>query len=477
MSKNKTIHTDICIIGGGSAGLSAAAGAIQMGAKVVLIEHHKMGGDCLNYGCIPSKSLITVAQKANTVKNLEKYGLKADLAAVDYKKVRAYIHRVIKKIEPHDSVERFEKLGVKVIKSPAHFIGPREIKAGDTKIKAKFIAIATGSHPVTPPIPGIDKVPYLTNETIFNLDAQPTRLIVIGGGPIGCEMAQAHAMLGTPVTLISHSPILSKDDPDLTTIVRKSLKNTEIDLVEKAEIEKIDNHKGDIKVTYKIKGKIHEFTGSHLLIAAGRQANVQSLELDKAGIEYTDRGIKVNDRLQTSNKRVYALGDVTGGYQFTHVAGYHAGIFIRNTLFRLPAKADHHAVPWCTYTYPELAHVGLNEHQARDKYGNSVKALSWPFTENDRAQAMGDTTGLMKVITKKNGTILGCSIAAPHAGEILHPWIIAIQNKQRLGPILKAIAPYPTLSEASKRIAGSFYTDTLFSGRTKKIVRFLLKFA
>jgi len=477
MVKNKTIQTDICIIGGGSAGLSVAAGASQMGAKVVLIEHNKMGGDCLNYGCVPSKSLITVAQKAHTVNTLEKYGLKADLERVDYVKIKAYIQHVIKQIEPNDSVERFEGLGVKVIQAKAHFTGPQEIQAGDTKIQAKFIAVATGSHAVTPTIPGIDKVPYLTNETIFDLDEQPQRLIIIGGGPIGCEMAQAHAMLGTPVTLISGSPILAKDDSDLTGIIRKSLKSCDVNLIEKAKIEKVTEKSGKITVHYKVSGKLQKIEGSHLLVAAGRQANVHGLELEKANIDYTDRGIKVNDRLQTSNKRVYALGDVAGGYQFTHVAGYHAGIFIRNTLFRIPAKAHHHAVPWCTYTYPELAHVGLNEEQAQKEYGNNIKVLKWSFKENDRAQAMAETDGLMKVITKKNGMVLGCSIAAPHAGEILHPWIIAVQHKQKLGPILNTIAPYPTLSEASKRLAGSFYTDTLFSSRTKKIVRFLLRFA
>jgi pyruvate/2-oxoglutarate dehydrogenase complex dihydrolipoamide dehydrogenase (E3) component len=473
----KTIHTDICVIGGGSAGLSVAAGAVQMGAKVVLIENNKMGGDCLNYGCVPSKSLITVAQKAYNVSTIEKYGLHASLERVDYKKVKAYIQQVIKQIEPHDSVERFKKLGVTVIQSNAHFHGPQEVQAGNTLIKAKFIAIATGSRPIAPPIPGLDKTPYLTNETVFDLDEQPRRLLIIGGGPIGCEMAQAHAMLGTPVTLLSNSPILPKDDPDLVKVVHKSLKNCDVNLIENIEIEKVEGKKGSITVTYNTKGKQHHLEGSHLLVAAGRQANVHGLELEKAKIEYTDKGIKINKRLQTTNKRVYALGDVAGGYQFTHVAGYHAGLFIKNTLFRIPAKADHHAVPWCTYTYPEMAHVGLNETQAQESYGNNIKILKWSFQENDRAQAMKETEGLIKVITKKNGTVLGCSIVAPHAGEIIHPWIIAVQNKQKLGPIVNTIAPYPTLSEASKRIAGSFYTDTLFSERTKKIVRFLLRFA
>jgi pyruvate/2-oxoglutarate dehydrogenase complex dihydrolipoamide dehydrogenase (E3) component len=326
---------------------------------------------------------------------------------------------------------------------------------------------------MVPPIPGLDQVAYLTNETVFDLKQQPDHLIVIGGGPIGMELAQAHRRLGARVTVLEIFRALSKDDPELTAVVLDQLRRDGVEILDGIKILSIapDGAQG-AKVTIEADGATRVVEGSHLLVAAGRAPNVTDLNLEAAGIEYSNKGVTVDARLRTTNKRVYAIGDATGGYQFTHMAGYDAGIVIRNALFRLPAKVDHRAVPWVTFTDPELAHVGMTEESARAAHGE-IRVLRWSFGENDRAQAERATNGLIKVVTTKKGRILGASIVGAHAGELLLPWIIAVQHKQKIGVMASIIAPYPTLSEVSKRLAGSFYTEALFSERTRRIVRFL----
>lgn len=469
------IDADICVIGAGSAGLSVAAGASQMGARVVLVEKGEMGGDCLNYGCVPSKALLAAGHAAHAGAVAPKYGVSLGSASYDPVAVHDHVKGVIAAIAPMDSVERFEGFGVTVIKAAARFSGPQEVMAGDTRITASRFVIATGSSPVAPPIEGLSETPYFTNETLFDNKDRIDHLLIIGGGPIGLEMAQAHRQLGIAVTVIDLGPILPKDDPDAVEVVRKSVLEDGVVLHEKVKVVRTDKTAQGVSVTIETKGAEKTITGSHLLVAAGRAANVKGLDLEKAGVDY-DRAIKVDKRLRTSNRKIFAMGDVAGSYQFTHVAGYHAGVVIRNILFRLPAKVDYRAVPWVTYTDPELAHVGMTLDEAKQEQGDNLRILHWGFDENDRAQSERSTEGFVKVLTTRKGHILGATIVGKNAGELIHPWIIAIQNKLKIGAMATYIAPYPTLGEVNKRAAGSFYTEKLFSERTRRIVRFLLRF-
>jgi pyruvate/2-oxoglutarate dehydrogenase complex dihydrolipoamide dehydrogenase (E3) component len=468
------LKVDIAVIGGGSGGLSVAAGAAQMGAKVVLVERHKMGGDCLNYGCVPSKALIAAASAAQTVRTSGKFGVNGHEPAIDFAKVNAHVHGVIAAIAPHDSVERFEGLGVQVIQAAGRFAGPKTLLAGDYEIEARRFVISTGSRAFVPPIPGLETVPYLTNETVFNLTEAPAHLIVIGGGPIGIEMAQAHRRLGCKVTVLEASSILPKDDADAVAVVRARLLAEGLGIIEHAKIQSVGQDGNQIAVTAEIGGQPARIVGTHLLVAAGRRANVHGLGLDEAGIAHSVRGIVVDDRLRTSNKRVFAIGDAAGGLQFTHVAGYHAGIVIRNALFNLPAKSDTSATPWVTYTDPELAHVGLTLAQALER-DPAAKAVTWQFKENDRAQAERATDGFIKVVAGKGGVVLGATIVGKHAGELILPWVLAASKKFKIGEMTSVIAPYPTLSEVSKRVAGSWFTPQLFAKRTRQVVRLMQK--
>ncbi len=470
------LDTDICVIGAGSGGLTVAAGASQMGARAVLIEKGKMGGDCLNYGCVPSKALLAAGHAAAAVPAGARYGVNGSAPQVDFNKVHDHVHGVIAAIAPNDSVERFEGLGVEVVQAAARFTGPRELEAGGRRIRAKWFVVATGSSAAVPPIPGLDEVPFLTNETIFERTAAPEHLVIIGGGPIGCEMAQAHRQLGARVTILEMFCLFANDDPEAADVVRQRLRRDGIDILEGVKVVRVAKAGNGIAVTIEEDGKQRDIAGSDLLVAAGRRANVDGLGLEAAGIAFTPKGIEVDDRLRSTNKRVFAIGDVAGRYQFTHVAGYHAGIVIRNILFRLPAKVDDSAIPWVTYTDPELAHVGLSEAKAREN-GTEIRVLRWPFAENDRAQAERRTDGFIKVIASPRGKILGATVVGGHAGELLLPWVLAMGQGIKIGAIAGAIAPYPSLSEVSKRAAGSFFTPKLFSPRTRKIVRFLMRFA
>jgi len=467
--------TDICVIGAGSGGLSVAAAAVQMGARVTLIESGKMGGDCLNYGCVPSKSLLAAAKRADALGHLEQFGISNVTPSVSYAGVHQHVKSVIAAIAPNDSVERFEKLGVKVLRGVATFQSKKTIQVNDERVTAKYFVIATGSSPVAPPIPGLDRIDYLTNETIFDLIEQPKKLIVIGGGPIGCELSQAHRRLGTPVVILEAFNILPKDDQELTDIVRHQLIADGIELHEQIRVVTVEKAQQGVRVVIEKNGSAQVIEGSHLLIAAGRRPNLQALDLAAAGVAFEKTGVKVDARLRTSNKRVYAIGDAAGGFQFTHAANYHAGIVIRNMLFHLPAKVNYSALPWVTYTSPTLAHVGINQQQAEEK-NIKHRILSFDYAENDRAQAEHQTQGKIKVVVSNKGVVLGASIVGANADELITPWVLAINNKLKISAMASIIVPYPTLSEISKRAAGSYYVESLFSPRMKKIVRFLLKF-
>ena len=467
------ISTDICVIGGGSGGLTLAAGASQLGAAVVLIEGGRMGGDCLNYGCIPSKSLIAAANAAYTIRSAGRLGIEAGEPNIDFRRVHDHVQSVIGAIAPNDSVERFEGLGVKVIEAQGRFVGATTVQAGDIIVKAKRIVVSTGSYADVPPIPGLDTVPYLTTETIFGRTEEPSKLVIIGGGNTGIELAQAHRRLGCEVTILDIAKTLNNDDPELTEVVRTQMRKEGVVIREEIEILNVERDGEGVAVNIRDNATEERVTGTDLLVATGRLPRLADLDLEAAGIEYTRRGIKVDERLRTSNKKVFAIGDAAGSFQFTHVAGYQAGIVIRNALFRLPAKVDYSAVSWVTYTDPELAHVGASEKQAREKYGD-IRVLRHAFNENDRAQVECIADGFAKIITTAKGAIVGASIVGPSAGELIQPWILAIQNKTKIGAVARLIIPYPTLGEVNKRVAGSFYTTRLFSEKTKKIVRFLL---
>lgn len=480
-TNSDVIKTDICVIGAGSGGLSVAAGASQMGASVVLIERGEMGGDCLNYGCVPSKSLLVAGRTAAAVRHGARFGVNGHEPAIDFGKVHDHVHGVIGSIAPHDSQERFEGFGIKVIREEGRFTGPREVQAGDARIQAKWFVVSTGSSPAAPPIPGLDEVEYLTNENIFERRTAPDHLLIIGGGPIGIEMAQAHRRLGCEVTVFELFSIMPHDDPEAVDVVRQRLLAEGVKILEGVQTKLVARDGNGVAITIERPedqgGKEETIKGSDLLVAAGRSPNLGSLDLEKAGVEFDKRGVKVDGGLRSTNKKVFAIGDVAGGFQFTHMAGYHAGVVIRQMLFRMFwARTDYSAVPWVTYTDPELAHVGKSEKQAKED-GHSINILRHPFAENDRAQAERETDGFIKVIVDTKGKILGATIVGPHAGELLLPWVMAVQEGMKIGKMAGIIAPYPTLSEVSKRAAGSFYTPKLFSDKTRGVVRFLMKFA
>ena len=324
-------------------------------------------------------------------------------------------------------------------------------------ITARRIVIATGSSPFVPPIPGLSDVPYYTNETIFDLRARPDHLLIIGGGPIGMEMAQAHRRLGSKVTVIEGQQVFAKDDPELAAILVQKLRDEGIEIVEGALAQSVSGTGGDVTVST----SGGEFHGTHLLMAVGRKVNIQRLHLEAAGIAFDRSGIKVDAGLRSSNRRVYAIGDVAGGLQFTHVAGYHAGVVIRSMLFGLPAKAKSDHIPWATYTDPELAQVGLTEAQAREKYGARLEVARFDFGGSDRAIATGKTTGLIKVMVVK-GRPVGASIVGAGAGELIGIWAMAVANNLKMSAIAAMVLPYPTMGEINKRVAGAYFSPKLF---------------
>ncbi len=463
------IKTDICIIGAGSGGLSIAAGASQMGAKVVLLEGHLMGGDCLNFGCVPSKALIAAGKQAYAMGNTGDLGVKAVNPDIDYAAAKDHVRKVIDTIAPVDSQERFEGFGVQVIREFGRFISETEVQAGEHVIEARRFVIATGSGPFVPPIPGLDTVDVYTNENIFDLRDRPDHLLVIGGGPIGMEMAQAHRRLGCKVTVIEGMKAMGNDDPEMAAIVLEKLRGEGIEIIEGALAEKVSKSGKGVTV-HTSQG---DFKGSHLLMAVGRKVNIDKLDLEKANVEH-DRAVKVGPDLRSiTNKKVYAVGDAAGGLQFTHVAGYHAGVVIRSMLFGLPSKQRTDHIPWATYTDPELAQVGLTEAQAKEKFGSKLEVVRFPYHENDRAIAEGKTTGLIKVMVVK-GRPVGASIAGAMAGELISMWAMAIANKMKMSAIASTVLPYPTVSEINKRAAGAYFSPRLFESSTvKRVVGFV----
>lgn len=473
-ASSTSLSVDFCIIGAGSGGLSVAAAAAAFGQRVVLIEKHKMGGDCLNYGCVPSKALLAAGKRAHAIRTSAPFGITSQQPVIDYRAVQTHVREVISAIAPNDSVERFTGLGVQVITAAGRFVDAKTVAAGDFRITARWFVIATGSSPAAPPISGLSDVPYFTNETIFDNAQLLPHLVVVGGGPIGLEMAQAHRRLGSNVTVIEAAKALGRDDPEMAIIVLQRLRAEGIEIIEGAQVTSVARTASGITATTSRDGVTRVIDATHILVAAGRRPNTSELGLEAAGIAVDKKGITVNAGLVTSNRRVFAIGDVAGGPQFTHIANDDAGIVIRRALFRLPAKTTSRAVPWVTFTEPELANAGLSEADARTKFGK-INVLRWPYHENDRAQAERETIGHVKVITDKGGRILGASIVGAHAGELIQMWSLALSQRLKIKAMTGWISPYPTLSEINKRAAFRYYATAAGNPFVRKIIALLTK--
>ncbi len=470
---------DIGIIGGGAAGLTVASGAAQLGAKTLLIEKEEaLGGDCLHYGCVPSKTLIKTAHVYHLMKNGPRFGLPAlTPPPVDFRQVSERIRSVIGVIQKHDSVERFCKLGAKVEFGDPIFTDEHAIALGGKSISARSWLVATGSSSAVPPVEGLDKTPYLTNRDIFYLDKLPDSMIVLGAGPIAVEMAQAFARLGARVTVIQRSgQILSKEDKDMADIVKRMLEEEGVAFQMNATVVRVGDLGREREVVIRNEaGETQTLRAEALLVALGRAPNVDGLGLEKLDIAYDHKGIKVNSYLRTSHKHIYAAGDVIGGYQFTHVAGYEGGVVLSNAIFHLPKKTDYSHVPWCTYTHPELASIGMNEKSAK-KAGIDYSIHVEEFSGNDRALAEGESVGRIKLLLDKKEKPLGVQILGPGAGDLLSEWVAIMNGGVGLSKIASAIHPYPTLGEINKRVVGAVFSPKIFSDTVRKGLKFFFSF-
>lgn len=445
---------DICVIGGGAAGLVVAAGGASLGAKVALIENRKLGGDCLNYGCVPSKTLLHTARVAHRMREAGRFGLQVSAPGVDVGAVMRHVREVIATIGVHDSPERFRGMGVDVIFGNGQFSSSEAFEIQGRRVTARSYVIATGSRPAIPSVNGLEQVPYLTNESVFSLSEPVPRLIVMGGGPIGVEMAQAFARLGSDVALIESAPqILPREDTDMASAVEESLRRDGVELWMDCTARSIEGAAGDLHIEIDTAdNRGHALKGSHLLVAAGRRANIGNLGLEHAGVSVANGYIKTDRRLRTTARRIYACGDVVGPYQFTHVAEHHAGVVLRNAIFRLPAKTEQRVIPWCTFTDPELARVGISEQEANDR-GVAHHVYAFPFRDIDRARTDAEPDGLAKIITDPRGRLLGAALAGPHAGELIHEYVLAVARRMKAADLSGIIHIYPTLAQINRRVA------------------------
>ncbi len=446
---------DLCVIGGGSGGLVVAAGGAALGAKVALIEKHRLGGDCLWTGCVPSKALLQAAKVAHLARTAQRYGLPGHSPTVDIGQVMNRVNAVIASIAVHDSPQRFRDMGIEVIFGAGRYRDPHTFEVDGRRLTAKNFVIATGSRPAVPPIAGLADVPFLTNETVFTLREPVPHMLVLGGGPIGVELAQAFARLGSEVTLVEHgSQLLPVEDHDAATVVERRLRAEGVKVLLDSEALGVSGHAGDIHITINNReGDTTTVDGTHLLLATGRRANSEELGLNAAGVRLDARGYICTDpRLRTSTKHIYACGDVTGPYLFTHMAEHQAGVVLRNALFHLPAKVERRVIPWCTYSDPELARVGLSENEAQQR-GIPHQVYNFPFHGIDRAQTDGETDGFAKIITDLKGKLLGATLVGPHAGELIHEYVLALAKGMKAKDLSRVIHIYPTLAQINRRVA------------------------
>jgi pyruvate/2-oxoglutarate dehydrogenase complex dihydrolipoamide dehydrogenase (E3) component len=464
---------DLIVVGAGAAGLSVTAAAAQLGVRVALIERSRMGGDCLNTGCVPSKALLAAAHAVRLIRRAERFGVVAGEPVIDWNRLRAHVYGAIQEIAPMDSAERFRRLGATVIEGEARFVAPDAVQVGGRRITARRFVVAAGSRASIPAIEGLDRIAYWTNDTLFDLTERPDHLLILGGGPVGLEMADAFAGLGCRVTVVEADRIAGQDDPDLTEGLRRGLTDHGVAFREGTAVARVEP--GPVLVL----AEGSRVGGSHLLVAVGRTPNLEALDLPVANVSAGSRGIATTLGLRSiSNRRVYAVGDIAdptgvGPRAFTHVGAYHAGIVVRRLLFRLPAKIDYGALPRVIYTDPELAQTGLTEAAAKEQ-GLPVQVLRWSLTENDRAVAERDVAGLVKLVVHRN-RVVGAGILAPNAGEMISLWTLAIAQRTKLSVLAGLIVPYPTRSEAAKRAAGTAFAPRLFSARTKTLVRWLMR--
>jgi pyruvate/2-oxoglutarate dehydrogenase complex dihydrolipoamide dehydrogenase (E3) component len=470
---------DIGIIGGGAAGLTVAAGASQLGAKTLLVEREKeLGGDCLHFGCVPSKTLIKSAKVYHMLKHAESYGLPAvEVPPVDFGRIAARIRAVIAVIQKHDSEERFCGLGAKVEFGNPEFSDEHRIRLNGRSISAKTWVIATGSSAAVPHISGLDRTPFITNREIFYLDRLPASMIILGAGPIGTEMSQAFARLGTQVSVIDMGhQILPKEDRDLADAVQKTLEAEGVRFHLNSAIEEVNDlgHTRAVRIRTADR-QSQSLSAETVLVALGREANVDGLGLDRAGVEFDRRGIRVDARQRTSRKHIFAAGDVTGGFQFTHAAGYMGGIVVSNAVFHLPRKANFAWLPWCTYTDPALASIGMNEKAAKAA-GIDYDLWTEDFQGNDRSLAEGEGSGKIKLLLNSGGKPLGVQILGNNAGELLAEWVAVLNGKVKLATLAAAVHPYPTTAEINKRVAGNFFSEKIFSERVRKGLKLIFQF-
>lgn len=466
-----TYDFDMGIIGGGAAGLTIASGSAQLGAKTLLVEKETaLGGDCLHFGCVPSKTLIKSAHVYHYMKTASSYGLPSvELPPVDFRAIAGRIRAVIQKIQTHDSVERFCSLGAKVIFGDAHFEDDHSVAVNGNLYSAKTWVVASGSSATVPPIPGLRETPHITNREIFSLDRLPESMIVLGGGPIGAEMSQSFNRLGTRVSVVDMADqILTKEDRDMAEVVRLRMAEEGVRFYLGCMIESVRDLGNQREVTIQTPaGETIQLTGETILVSLGRRPNTTNLGLAEIGVESTPQGLTVDNRLRTSRKHIFAAGDVIGGYQFTHAAGYEGGIVISNAIFHLPRKVDYTFLPWCTYTDPELASIGMNEKAALEA-GIDYTVWCEDFKNNDRSLAEGEPAGTIKMLLNNKETPIGVQIVGLHAGDLINEWVAALNGKVKLSTLAAAVHPYPTMGEINKRVVGQFFSPKIFSEKVKK---------
>ncbi|MEW6501619.1 MAG: FAD-dependent oxidoreductase [Thermodesulfobacteriota bacterium] len=470
---------DLGVIGGGAAGLTVTAGAARLGVKTLLIEREPaLGGDCLHSGCVPSKTLIRTAQIYHAMKNAGRYGLPAiSPPPVDFRQVAERIRAVIATIQQHDSAERFRGLGAQVVFGEPCFADEHTVALGGRRFTAARWVIATGSSPMVPEIPGLDRVPFLTNRELFRLNELPASLVILGCGPVAIEMAQAFARLGSRVQVIQRSgQILSKEDKDLADLAMTALQGEGVTFRLNSTVTRVNDLGHEQEVLFRTaQGREERLRAGAILVAMGRRANVEGLGLAGLDIAASPTGIVVDQRLRTSRKHIFAAGDVLGRHQFTHAAGYEGSVVLSNAVFRLPRKVDYTWLPWCTYMEPELASIGLNEKRARAA-GLDYTVWREEFAANDRALAEGEERGVIKLLTSRNGKPVGVQIFGPHAGELLGTWVAALNGQIKLATLAAAIHPYPTVGEISKQVAGKVLAAKLFSPKVQKALSLLFRY-
>ncbi len=468
----EVVDADICVIGAGSGGLAVAAAAAAVGQRVVIVEKNRMGGGSLNYGSVPSKALLAAARRAQDMRTAGAFGISPVHPAIDPEAVRAHVFGAMGSIAPNGSVERFTAMGIRIVPAAARFVDKATVEAGDLRIKARRYVIATGSSPEIPDIAGLENIGFFTNETIFDNARRLDRLVVLGGGSTALELALAHLRLGSSVAVIEPHAALADEDPELAAIAMRGLRAEGLEILEGTNVEKVEPIRQGVRLTLSSGGAID---ATHVLIAGPRRPNISELNLAAAGIKFGPRGIAVNTALRTSNRRVFAIGDVTGAAHHTHAATYHANVFLKRALFRLRATQKPELAPRVTFTDPEIAWVGLSEAAARAKY-KRINVLRSAFAENDRAQAEGATVGHIKVVTNDRGLILGAGIVGPLASELIQVWGLAVAQKLSIRDMAECVTAYPTFAQINQRVSAARFAAAAGSPLVRFLVRFLGRF-